>query len=122
MLDKPAALRVELERAFPERPFAVRFWDGAEVAATAPGPTFLVNSPAAIAHLLRAPGELGLARAYVQGLLDVDDIDGAIGVVEHWRPPKLAPRRWLGLAAGAVRAMGLVRPPRVPKIELRLRG
>ena len=122
LLSRPAALRVELERAFPERPFAVRFWDDSEVAATAPGPTFLVNSPAAIAHLLRAPGELGLARAYVQGLLDVDDIDGAIGVVEHWRPPHLPPRRWLGLAIGAVRAMGIVAPPRVPKIELRLRG
>src|SRR4051794_37643072 len=95
LLSRPAALRVELERAFPERPFAVRFWDGSEVPATGEGPTFLVSSPAAIAHLLRAPGELGLARAYVQGLLDVDDIDGAIGVVEHWRPPPLPPPRWL---------------------------
>jgi cyclopropane-fatty-acyl-phospholipid synthase len=122
LLSRPAALRVELERAFPERPFAVRFWDDSEVPATGEGPTFLVNSPSAIAHLLRAPGELGLARAYVQGLLDVDDIDGAIGVVEHWRPPRLPPRRWLGLAIGAMRAMGVVVPPPVPPIELRLRG
>jgi cyclopropane-fatty-acyl-phospholipid synthase len=111
-----------LERSFADRPFSVRFWDGTEVRSTAPGPTFLVHSPRAIAHLLRAPGELGVARAYVQGLLDVDDIDGAIQVVESWRPPKLGPRRWLGLAAAAIRAMGLLVPPRAPKIELRLRG
>jgi cyclopropane-fatty-acyl-phospholipid synthase len=122
LLSRPAALKVELERSFPERPFAVRFWDGTEVGGTAPGPTFRVNSAAAIAHVIRAPGELGLARAYVQGLLDVDDIDGAIAVVEDWRPPKPALRQWLGLASGAVRAMGIVRPPPVPAIELRLRG
>jgi cyclopropane-fatty-acyl-phospholipid synthase len=122
LLSRPAALKVELERSFPERPFAVRFWDGTEVGGTAAGPTFHVNSAAAIAHVIRAPGELGLARAYVQGLLDVDDIDGAIAVVEDWRPPKPALRQWLGLAGGAVRAMGIVRPPPVPAIELRLRG
>jgi cyclopropane-fatty-acyl-phospholipid synthase len=122
LLSSTAPFRAELERSFPERPFAVSFWDGTAVESTAPGPTFSVRSPQAIAHVLRAPGELGLARAYVQGLLEVDDIDGAIAVVEDWRPPKLAPRRWAGLALGALRAMGPVVPPRAPKIELRLRG
>ncbi|MFN8163778.1 MAG: cyclopropane-fatty-acyl-phospholipid synthase family protein [Solirubrobacterales bacterium] len=122
LLSTTAPLRAELERSFGERPFTVRFWDGTTVESTTSGPTFLVHSPRAIAHMLRAPGELGLARAYVQGLLDVDDIDGAIEVVESWRPPGLAARRWLGLAAGAVRAMGLTLPPARPKIELRLRG
>jgi cyclopropane-fatty-acyl-phospholipid synthase len=122
LLSSTAPLRAELERSFPDRPFAVRFWDGTTVAATAPGPTFSVRSPRAIAQIVRAPGELGLARAYVQGLLEVDDIDGAIAVVEDWRPPKLAPQRWAGLALAALRAMGLVVPPRAPKIELRLRG
>ena len=31
------------------------------------GPTFSVRSPAAAAHVLRAPGQLGLGRAYVSG-------------------------------------------------------
>ena len=31
-----------------------------------------VRSPAAVAYLAQAPGELGLARAYVSGHLDVD--------------------------------------------------
>jgi cyclopropane-fatty-acyl-phospholipid synthase len=121
-LSTTAPFRAELERSFPERPFAVSFWDGTTVESTAPGPTFSIRSPQALAHVVRAPGELGLARAYVQGLLEVDDIDGAIAVVEDWRPPKLAPQRWAGLALGAVRAMGPVRPPQTPKIELRLRG
>ncbi len=89
---------------------------------TESGPNFYVNSPQAIAHIIRAPGELGLARAYVQGMLEVDDIDAAIKVVESWDPPQPSARQWLGLAAGAIRAMGLIVPPRVPQIELRLRG
>ena len=31
-----------------------------------------VRSPAAVSYLAQAPGELGLARAYVAGHLDVD--------------------------------------------------
>src|SRR5207245_3763509 len=70
----PIFPKTDCERAFPDRPFAVRFWDGSEIGATKPGaPTFTVRSPKACAHVLRAPGELGLGRAYVQGLVDVDD-------------------------------------------------
>src|SRR5919198_1541537 len=58
-------LREEVARALPERPFALRFWDGTSVPATGNGasPTFWFRSPRAIAHVLRAPGELGLGRA-----------------------------------------------------------
>src|SRR2546423_11159623 len=124
MLAKTAPFAAELEQAFPERPFSVRFWDGTSVPSTTQngGPTFQVNSPKALAHILRAPGELGLGRAYVQGLLDVDDIDAAIDVVDTWRPPRLAPRRWLGLAGSVARATGLTLPPPRPTIELRLKG
>ena len=98
MLAKTAPFAAELEQAFPERPFRVLFWDGTEVPATSQngGPTFQINSPKALAHILRAPGELGLGRAYIQGLLDVDDLDAAIHVVDTWRPPgrsRLASRR-----------------------------
>ena len=81
-LARTAPLRHELESALPRRPFSIRFWDGTEVPATDPGsPTFTFHSPRAFAHVLRAPGELGLGRAYVAGLLDVDDLDSAIRVV-----------------------------------------
>ena len=79
---RTAALRGELERALPRRPFAVRFWDGTTVQATEqPAPTFTIRSPQALAHLLRAPGELGLGRAYALGLIETDDIDAALLLV-----------------------------------------
>ena len=52
---------------------ALRFWDGSELAAESPASaTVVVRDPEAIAHLVHAPRQLGLARAWVQGLLDVD--------------------------------------------------
>jgi cyclopropane-fatty-acyl-phospholipid synthase len=118
-----APLRRELAAALPERPFAVGFWDGSTVPATEPGaPTFRIHSPQALAHALRAPGELGLGRAYVLGLIDTDDIEGALRIVDTFEPPPLSPRQIARLALAVVRATGLVRLPRPPASELRLTG
>ncbi|MEA2214759.1 MAG: cyclopropane-fatty-acyl-phospholipid synthase, partial [Solirubrobacteraceae bacterium] len=117
MFSEPASLRRELTRALPERPFAIRFWDGTEVPATEPAaPTFILRSPRALAHMLRRPGELGLGRAYVSGALDVarEDLDAAVALVVDWEPPPVSPRTAMRLALAAVRACGLVVPPRVP--------
>ena len=108
-------LRGELRRALPDRPFAVSFWDGTVLEATEAGaPTFKINSPQALAHVLRAPGELGLGRAYVSGLIETDDLDSALLVVDHFEPPALDLRTKLRLAGALVRATGLLAPPRVP--------
>ena len=116
-------LRREVSAAFPQRPFALSFWDGTAVPATEAGaPTFSFRSPRALAHVLRAPGELGLGRAYVAGLLDVDDLEAAVRLVDAWSPPPLPLSRQARLGAAIVRACGLVRPPRPPATELRLRG
>jgi cyclopropane-fatty-acyl-phospholipid synthase len=113
----------ELERSLPSRPFAVEFWDGSRLASTnGGGPTFSVHSPQAIAHVLRAPGQLGLSRAYVSGELTVDDLNEALELLDSWEPPPLDRRAQARLALGAVRASGLIRPPAVPKAELRPRG
>ncbi|HEV2724119.1 MAG TPA: class I SAM-dependent methyltransferase, partial [Thermoleophilaceae bacterium] len=118
-----APLREELQRALPERPFAVRFWDGTEVPGTSgEGPVVTVRSPAAVAHCLLAPGQLGLGRAYTTGVLHVDDLDGVIGLLGTWQPPPLGRRQKARLALAAVRACGISRPPRRPAAELRLRG
>jgi cyclopropane-fatty-acyl-phospholipid synthase len=123
VLSSTGALRREIEAALPHRPFAVRFWDGTGVRATEPGaPTFTIRSPRALAHLLRAPGELGLGRAYVEGLIEIDDIDGALLIVDTFAPPRLGARQIGRLAVALVRACGLTRPPRAPATELRLRG
>jgi cyclopropane-fatty-acyl-phospholipid synthase len=113
----------ELQRVFPSRPFRVRFWDGTEVAATEDGaPTFFVRHPNALAHFISSPGTLGLGRAYVDGSLGVDDLDGAFRVVDEWQAPPLgrSDRVRLALALAAAAAPGGL--PHRPGLELILRG
>jgi cyclopropane-fatty-acyl-phospholipid synthase len=115
-----APLRREIESRIPERPFTVEFWDGTRLPATdGEGPTFYVRSPRAAAHALRAPGQLGLGRAYVSGEIEVDDIDAVIELLDGWQPPALEGGDKARLLLGAVRAAGLNRPPRRPAAELR---
>jgi cyclopropane-fatty-acyl-phospholipid synthase len=122
-LSDTAPLRRALSANLPRRPFGVRFWDGTEVPATEPGsPTLTLNTPRALAHALRAPGELGLGRAYVAGMIEVDDLEGALRMVDTFEPPRLTLKQQAGLAAAVARACGLVLPPPVPAAELRLRG
>jgi cyclopropane-fatty-acyl-phospholipid synthase len=116
-------LRREIESRLPERPFTIEFWDGSRLASTSEnGPVFSVRSPRALAHALRAPGQLGLGRAYVSGELDVDDIDKVIRVLDGWQPPSLDGADKRALMLGAVRATGLTLPPPRPAAELRPSG
>ena len=118
-----APLSKELRRLLTSRPFHVRFWDGSVVGATvADAPTFIVRRPSALAHFLRAPGTLGLGRAYVDGSLAVDDLDAAFAVVDTWEPPAMSvgDRVRLGLAVVAAAVPGGI--PRRPGLELILRG
>ena len=86
------------------------------------GPTFQANSRDALAHALRAPGQLGLGRAYVSGALTVDDLDETLELLDRWEPPPLDRRTQARLALAAARAYGIRRPPAVPAAELRPRG
>ena len=120
---RTAPLRREIAAALPERPFALRFWDGTIVAATQPdAPTFSFRSPEALAHVIRAPGELGLGRAYVLGLIETDDIEKSLRVVDTFEAPRVSPAQLAKLGVALIRACGLVRPPRIPASELRLTG
>ena len=84
----PPRFAAALTDALPDRPFTVSLWDGTEVPTTGTdGPTFTARSPQALAHVLRAPGQLGLGRAYVSGALDVDDLDAVVRLLDHWEPP-----------------------------------
>jgi cyclopropane-fatty-acyl-phospholipid synthase len=123
MLSRTAPLRRELARVLPQRPFAIELWDGTSLPATSPGaPTFTISSPRAVAHVLRSPGELGIGRAYVAGMLDVDDVDQAIEIVTRWEPPPISPGDRLRLTVAALRASGFVLPPPIPSIEKRQKG
>jgi cyclopropane-fatty-acyl-phospholipid synthase len=118
-----ARLCRELVRLLPDRPFSIEFWDGGRVPATEPGtPTFFVRRASAIAHALRAPGPLGLGRAYVEGSLETDDIDGAFVVVDDWVPPAFAARDRARLLAALVVAAIPAGIPRRPSTELLLPG
>jgi len=123
LLSSTEPIRTELQSALPERPFTVEFWDGTELPSTnGGGPRFSVRSPAAFAHALRAPGQLGLGRAYVSGELEVDDVDAALELLDGWQPPALDRAARARLALAAARATGLRLPPRPPKAELQPRG
>jgi cyclopropane-fatty-acyl-phospholipid synthase len=123
VLAQPEPLRRELARALPARPFALRFWDGSQLEPTvAGGPVLTVRSPAAVAHLLRAPGQLGLGRAYAAGELEADDLDLVIGLLDSFHAPPIDRATRARLTLAAVRACGLTRPPRIPAGELRPRG
>ena len=117
-------LREALAQALPERPFRVELWDGSALPATngAVGPTFRVRSARALGHVLRAPGQLGLGRAYVSGEIEVDDIDAPLELLDRYAVPPLDTRAKARLAAGAVRAGALRLVPRAPAAELRPRG
>jgi cyclopropane-fatty-acyl-phospholipid synthase len=118
-----APLRSALAAALPERPFAIELWDGTDVPATnGSGPVFRLSSPRALGHVLRAPGQLGLGRAYVTGALEVDDIDSALELLDGWQAPPIDRRAQLRLATAALRAGALTRFPRAPATELRPSG
>ena len=107
-------------------PVRIRAWDGTE-AGPADGPVLVIKSRRALRRLVWAPGELGLARAYVCGDIDVDG-DLGDGLRQVWKQARAdggcAPTA--GSVARAVLlmarlgAIGL--PPRPPHAEARPRG
>jgi len=123
-LTNTGPLREEIERALPTRPFTIDLWDGTTIPATdaGAGPRFTVRSRRALAHMLRAPGQLGLGRAYAAGDVEVDDLMAVMHVVDHWEPPAIDGRTRLRLMGAALRAMGIAGWPAVPKAELKQRG
>jgi cyclopropane-fatty-acyl-phospholipid synthase len=67
------ALAEVFERmAGPDAPVEFRAYDGSRAGAEDAPVRITVRSPVAVSYLAQAPGELGLARAYVSGHIDVD--------------------------------------------------
>lgn len=113
-----------------ERPTVqIRFWDDSFLGPEDSKATLVVRSPRALRRMLYSPGELGLARAYVVGELEVEgDIWSALAVRDELSDPNTPVRVKLGagtrlsllrVAAGA----GVLGPPLAPPAEeARLRG
>nr|WP_245572397.1 class I SAM-dependent methyltransferase [Actinokineospora enzanensis] len=104
----------------------LRAWDGSE-AGPATGPVAVVRTRRALRRLLWDPNELGLARAYVSGDLDVEG-DLAEALARFWaltrsgRIGRPTVRDKVGLVGNALR-LGIVGPrPAPPGEEARLSG
>jgi cyclopropane-fatty-acyl-phospholipid synthase len=145
--DAATTIAWALSRAGLELPVRVRAWDGSE-AGPAGGPVAVLRSPRALRRALWSPGELGLARAYVSGDLDVDG-DLTEGLRRAFRAARSAqsaracdggapggqgpgarggwgPRRWADVVSAAALAgsrLGVLGPPPAPPAcEIRLSG
>jgi cyclopropane-fatty-acyl-phospholipid synthase len=113
-------------------PVRLRAWDGSE-AGPAEAPVVELRSPNAVRRMLRHPGELGAAQAYVTGELDVPEINGwdlgtalthAFSVARDRglngaRPSPGAVVRAVRTAS-SIGVLGL--PPAPPTSQARLRG
>ncbi|MGI8759719.1 MAG: class I SAM-dependent methyltransferase [Jatrophihabitantaceae bacterium] len=105
-----------------EVPVRLRAWDGSE-AGPQGGPVLVIRSRRALRRLLWAPGELGLARAYVTGDLDVEgDLADGFRRTRPANGVRLGARGKLSAALAAVRLGAVGLPPKVPASEARLAG
>jgi cyclopropane-fatty-acyl-phospholipid synthase len=108
-----------------EPPLQVRGWDGS---ATGPAgtPALVVRSRDAVRYVAHQPNELGLARAYVSGALDLDgDIYAALSalrIAEQDRARQVSWRERAELAALVATSGGLGREPEPPPEEAVLSG
>jgi cyclopropane-fatty-acyl-phospholipid synthase len=109
-------------------PIRIRAWDGSEVGPSS-APVLIINSRRALRRLLWSPGELGLARAYVTGDIDVEgDLLDAFRTV--WKfardqgagQVRLTGRQRLDAAREALTLGAFGLPPKPPKSEARLHG
>jgi len=111
-----------------ELPVRLRAWDGSE-AGPVDAPLVELRSPDAVRRMLRHPGELGAAQAYVTGELEVHhDLDEALTHAFEvgrergpggQRPSPVALARAVRTLAG----LGLLgRPPEPPATQARIRA
>ncbi len=109
-------------------PIRIRAWDGSE-SGPADGPAAIIRHRRALRRLLWNPGELGLARAFVAGELDVEG-DIADGLSRFWKLEKaqnlgsvrLTTADKLDAAKLAARLGILGTRPKPPGSEARLSG
>ncbi|MEU6810831.1 cyclopropane-fatty-acyl-phospholipid synthase family protein [Streptomyces sp. NPDC046831] len=133
MADAAPRLKSLLEQALgAPLPVRIRAWDGSP-AGPSHGPTLVVRNRRALRRLLWKPGELGLARAWVAGDLDVEgDLYAALDLMSGlvWERGEDARTLTQALRDPEVRAAirglvklgGLPLPPVPPREEVRRRG
>jgi cyclopropane-fatty-acyl-phospholipid synthase len=102
-------------------PLRIDCYDGSTLGPADATSALILRSPDALRYILTAPGELGFARAYVAGALDLDgDVFTALQLREHLPTVHVTARDWAALAR-LVGRTGLRRPP-LPVEEAHLHG
>ena len=104
---------------------AIRAYDGSHAGPSDASATLVIRSPVAVRRVLSSPGELGFARAYVAGDIDVDgDIYPALAALRRPLADDAfrSPRSWVAVARLVGGAGGLRRAPEPPPEEVRLHG
>jgi len=113
---------------FERLPVTLRFWDGSVLESVrADAPVVDVRDTSAIGHLLHAPNQIGLARAWVSGGLAVADdseLEAVLRLRGEFGTLALTAAERVRLVAAAVRVAGpaVLRRPPVPAIEARRPG
>lgn len=102
-------------------PLGLRTWEGVVLKPEGAPATVVVRSPEALVRVLQRPGQLGLARAYVAGDLDVEgDLVEALHRASHLDGFSPTATQWAALARHA--GVALLVPRRPPPEEVRLHG
>ncbi len=105
-------------------PLEVRLWDGSRIASPGAAATASFLTPLALRRILYAPGELGFARGYVLGEIEVEgDLHVALTILAQASPElAIGWRTWLDTAraAASLGVLGAPLPP--PPEEANLRG
>ncbi|MDP9117496.1 MAG: cyclopropane-fatty-acyl-phospholipid synthase family protein [Actinomycetota bacterium] len=112
-----------------EVPIAIRCWDGSEAGPETARIRLKINSRRALRRMLWAPNELGFARAYVAGEVELEgDLFAALDELERVAAPgegagvvvDAATKKALAKAVLQLGVLGL--PPAPPREEARLVG
>ncbi|HVE30233.1 MAG TPA: class I SAM-dependent methyltransferase, partial [Mycobacteriales bacterium] len=122
MQDAPAVTLGQIfEQLFgPDTPIRFEGYDGSRAGRADATMTIRMVSPRAVSYLITAPGSLGLARAYLQGDLEIDGVHPgdpyellrAVDALTLRRPSPAVALQWL-------RGLGLstLKPPPLPDLE-----
>ncbi len=104
-------------------PVAIRAYDGSHAGPADASATLVIRSAVAVRRMLSSLGELGLARAYIAGDIEIDgDVYAVFAMRERLGDSLRRPQAWGALARLASGTGGLRRAPGPPAEEVRLHG
>lgn len=108
-------------------PVRIRAWDASTIGPADAPLTIEIDSPDALRYLMWSPNELGLARAHIAGVLDIDgDIFDLLGVRDTLAGPgeelslRFDPKGWVQVFDAARRLGVIGAPPPRPAEEAHL--